>query len=54
MLKNNRNKINWDNLSDNPNPLAIKLLEENPKKIDWYYLSLNECEEAIELLKKKS
>jgi len=44
----NPNKLNWIELSANPN--AIELLEENPKKIDWTYLSLNP--NAIELLKE--
>ena len=44
----NINKINWNNLSLNPN--AIELLKENKNKINWNYLSLNE--NAIELLKE--
>ena len=33
------NKLNWDDLSSNPN--AIHLLEANPMKINWYWLSRN-------------
>ena len=41
-------KINWLNLSANPN--AIELLKKNKDKINWYYLSLNP--NAIEILKE--
>ena len=44
----NLNKINWIELSANPN--AIDFLKEYPEKIDWSYLSLNP--NAIELLKE--
>jgi len=43
-------KLDWDNLSSNPN--AIEMLKAYPKKIDWSYLSSNPNEEAIELLKE--
>ena len=43
-----KDKINWGNLSANPN--AIALLREHPDKIDWMYLSYNP--NAIDLLKK--
>jgi hypothetical protein len=33
------NKLNWDELSFNPN--SIQLLEKNPDKICWNYLSKN-------------
>jgi len=42
-------KLNWENLSENPN--AIELLKENPKKIVWWQLSENP--NAIELLEKR-
>ena len=29
------NKLDWNNLSSNPN--AIELLKENKDKIDWYW-----------------
>ena len=48
LLKENQNKIDWDNLSLNSN--AISLLKENKDKIDWFNLSLNP--NAIELLKE--
>ena len=32
-------KINWDNLSENPN--ALHLLEQNQDKICWNYLYQN-------------
>jgi hypothetical protein len=38
-LEQNREKIDWNWLSKNPN--AIHLLEQNPEKIDWHYLSKN-------------
>jgi len=41
-------KINWSNLSRNPN--AIHLLEQNIDKIDWYNLSENP--NAIHLLEQ--
>ena len=41
LLKANRQNINWESLSENPNPEAIELLKANPKKIDWKYLSKN-------------
>ena len=47
------NKLNWSQLSGNPN--AIELLITygiNPDKIDWFELSGNENPEAIELLKQ--
>jgi ribosomal protein L24E len=44
----NLNKINWIELSANPN--AVEFLKENPEKIDWSYLSLNP--NAIEFLKE--
>jgi hypothetical protein len=48
LLKENKDKINWKNLSENPN--AIELLKENQNKIDWDFLSLNP--NAIEILKE--
>lgn len=34
-------KIDWDQLSKNTNPGAIKLLEKNKNKINWYNFSAN-------------
>ena len=48
MLQQNPEKIEWDNLSSNPN--AIHLLEQNPEKIDWIILSENP--NAIHLLEQ--
>jgi hypothetical protein len=48
LLKENQDKINWDNLSKNAN--AIELLKENQDKINWNHLSRNE--NAMELLKE--
>ena len=48
LLKENKDKINWDCLSMNPK--AISLLKENKHKINWNYLSLNK--NAILLLKE--
>ena len=42
------NKMDWDNLSSNPN--AIELLKENQDKINWENLSKNSNE--INLLKE--
>ena len=55
-LITNGKQINYFRLSSNPNPLAIKLLEEeirvNPKvHIDWGILSASKNPEAIKLLK---
>jgi hypothetical protein len=47
-LEKNLDKINWCNLSRNPN--AIPLLEKNIDKIDWYNLSNNS--NAISLLEQ--
>ena len=43
-----KSKINWDDLSSNPN--AIQLLEKNPDKIYWSWLSRNP--NAIKLLEQ--
>ena len=39
LLEKNQDKINWKELSENPN--AISILEKNPDKIDWGNLSQN-------------
>jgi len=49
LLKENQDKINWKNLSENPNPEAIELLKENLDEIYWGSLSKNP--NAIDLLK---
>jgi hypothetical protein len=41
-------KMDWYNLSVNPNPKAIDLLKKNPDKINWFMLSKNP--NAIDLL----
>ena len=46
ILRNNLDKIIWENLSGNP--MAIELLTENQDKINWENLSMNTA--AIELL----
>ena len=46
MLEKYPDKINWYNLSSNPN--AIRILEQNPDKINWWHLSKNR--NAIHLL----
>jgi hypothetical protein len=46
-LEQNREKINWSNLSYNKN--AIDLLKKNPEKINWNNLSMNK--NAIDLFK---
>jgi hypothetical protein len=43
-------KINWSELSINPSPRVITLLEKNIDKIDWFRLSTNPG--AINLLEK--
>ena len=58
LLNKNPGRINWEGLSSNPNPEAIKLLKEeyykNPEsnRINFEELSLNTNPEIIELLKK--
>ena len=37
LLKENKDKINWYNLSCNRN--GVELLKENKDKIDWYSIS---------------
>jgi hypothetical protein len=49
-LKNFFDKINWNNLSENPDPEAIKLLKSNEKLIDWNAFSANINPEAIQML----
>ncbi len=39
LLKENKDKINWVELSENPN--AMSLLKENQNKIDWLEFSKN-------------
>ncbi len=39
LLKENKNKIDWNYLSMNPN--AIELLKENQNKIYWWIFSRN-------------
>jgi hypothetical protein len=48
MLKANPDKINWELLSYNPNPISLQWLSEAPDKIDWFNLSRNP--NAISLL----
>jgi hypothetical protein len=50
-LKNwiNPEKINWAELSANPN--GMELLQEYPDKIDWDGLSSNKSPNAIDLLR---
>jgi hypothetical protein len=46
MLEQNLDKVNWSNLSSNPN--AIHMLEQNVDKVCWHWLSNNP--NAIHLL----
>jgi hypothetical protein len=39
LLEKYPDRINWDNLSTNPN--AIRILEQNSDKINWWHLSKN-------------
>jgi len=48
LLEQNLDKVNWHNLSKNPN--AIHLLEQNINKVDWEMLSCNR--EAIHILEQ--
>ena len=54
ILKANRDKISWENLSLNTNPKAMKLLEEeikvNPAHINFESLAENETPEAMKLI----
>lgn len=49
-FKTKFDKINWVDMSRNPSPGAIKLLEQNFDKICWYELSSNPSPGAIKLL----
>ena len=51
LLKDNQDKIDWDNLSFNNSSGAIDLLKMNPDKINWANLSHNTNPSAIDLLK---
>jgi ribosomal protein L24E len=48
VLQHDINKLNWYELSENPN--AIHILEKHPDKIMWCYLSKNP--KAIHILEK--
>ncbi len=50
LLEKNQDKINWDNLSENPSEGAMRLLEKNPDKINLSKLSGNLSEHAMQLL----
>jgi len=41
-VKQNMNKIDWEEISSNESSGATQLLEKNQDKIDWGQLSLNE------------
>ena len=43
-------RIDWHNLSRNPNADALRLLEQNPERISWLFLSENPG--AIHLLEQ--
>lgn len=49
ILQSDLTKINWDRLSENPHPKAIKLLKSNFTKINWFTLHMNPS--AMEILK---
>ena len=48
-LEKLKDKIDWDMLSQNPNPEAIKILKANPENINLDFLSANPA--AIDILK---
>jgi hypothetical protein len=50
LIEKNIDKINYIELSKNPHPIAIQILENNIDLICWYYLSGNPG--AIKLLKR--
>lgn len=50
LLEKNTDKIDWENLSSNSSPRAIRILEKNLDKVDWSYLSFNPG--AVDILKK--
>jgi hypothetical protein len=52
LLIKHQDKIDWDELSENEHPEALKLLKQNPHLINWSNLSSNPSDEAIELLIK--
>lgn len=53
LLKKNKDKINWEYLSENPSNYAIKLLQENKDKIKWNYLSRNINVKAINMVEER-
>ena len=52
LLIKNKNKIDWQGLSSNSSPEAIRLLETHPEMIDWKMLSRNTNTEAIRILEE--
>ena len=50
LLLANSDKINWDTLSGNSHPDAVKLLLDNADKINWFHLSKNCNPVAVNLL----
>ena len=45
-------KLDFRNLSRNPNDIALQLLQQNPDKINWLYLSSNSNDNALKLLQQ--
>lgn len=50
LLKQNMDKINWQKISANSHPEAVKILEQNKDKIDYMFLSENK--NAIHLIEE--
>jgi hypothetical protein len=51
-LRASPENIDWNVLSENPHPEAIKLLRENPDKINQWGLSRNPCADAVAILRE--
>ena len=52
ILEKNLDKVDWLQLSRNPNDRAVNLLLENQDRIDWHGLVLNPNIRALKFLEK--
>jgi hypothetical protein len=49
-IEQNKEKLDWGNLFNNPAAIHLITEKQNIDKINWDWLSGNECPEAIHLL----
>ncbi len=49
-LEQNPHLIDWSGMSQNTNPVAVRMLSNNVDKIDWFYASANES--AMDLIEQ--